>query len=109
MIRVYYIATGNICDWEGWRTKITLTVLTEPNIPFSVVLSVRPLDGPPPDVPVGVPLDLSTVMEWHELPKYNGIQVSQLIYPTTCIYLDALVVCLENNFHLLPNDTRTFL
>ena len=27
------------------------------------------------DVPVGVPLDLST-MEWHELPKYNGIQVS---------------------------------
>ena len=25
------------------------------------------------DVPVGVPL------EWHELPKYNGIQVSQLI------------------------------
>ena len=34
------------------------------------------------DVPVGVPLDLSTpVMEWHELPKYNGIQVSQLIYP----------------------------
>ena len=33
------------------------------------------------DVPVGVPLDLSTptVMEWHELPKYNGIQVSQLI------------------------------
>ena len=30
------------------------------------------------DVPVGVPLDLST-MEWHELPKYNGIQVSQLI------------------------------
>ena len=33
------------------------------------------------DVPVGVPLDLSTpVMEWHELPKYNGIQVSQLIY-----------------------------
>ena len=25
------------------------------------------------DVPVGVPLDL------HELPKYNGIQVSQLI------------------------------
>ena len=30
------------------------------------------------DVPVGVPLDLSTV-EWHELPKYNGIQVSQLI------------------------------
>ena len=32
------------------------------------------------DVPVGVPLDLSTLMEWHELPKYNGIQVSQLIY-----------------------------
>ena len=33
------------------------------------------------DVSVGVPLDLSTpnVMEWHELPKYNGIQVSQLI------------------------------
>ena len=30
------------------------------------------------DVSVGVPLDLST-MEWHELPKYNGIQVSQLI------------------------------
>ena len=30
------------------------------------------------DVPVGVPIDLST--EWHELPKYNGIQVSQLIY-----------------------------
>ena len=30
------------------------------------------------DVPVGVPLDLS-VMEWHELLKYNGIQVSQLI------------------------------
>ena len=32
------------------------------------------------DVPVGVPLDLSIIMEWHELPKYNGIQVSQLIY-----------------------------
>ena len=32
------------------------------------------------DVPVGVPLDLASVMEWHELPKYNGIQVSQLIY-----------------------------
>ena len=32
------------------------------------------------DIPVGVPFDLST-MEWHELPKYNGIQVSQLIYP----------------------------
>ena len=33
------------------------------------------------DVPVGVLLDLSTptVMEWHELRKYNGIQVSQLI------------------------------
>ena len=33
------------------------------------------------DVPVGGPLDLCTptVMEWHELPKYNGIQVSQLI------------------------------
>ena len=31
------------------------------------------------DVPVGVPLDLSTPVEWHELPKYNGIQVSQLI------------------------------
>ena len=31
------------------------------------------------DVPVGVPLDLSSVLEWHELPKYNGIQVSQLI------------------------------
>ena len=30
------------------------------------------------DVPVGVPLDLS--MEWHELPKNNVIQVSQLIY-----------------------------
>ena len=30
------------------------------------------------DVPVGVPLDLS-LSEWHELPKYNGIQVSQLI------------------------------
>ena len=30
------------------------------------------------DVPVDVPLDLS--MEWHELPKYNGIQISQLIY-----------------------------
>ena len=24
------------------------------------------------DIPVGVPLDLSK-MEWHELPKYNGI------------------------------------
>ena len=35
------------------------------------------------DVPVGVPLDLS-VMEWHELPKYNGIQVSQLIYYNHC-------------------------
>ena len=23
-------------------------------------------------------------MEWHELPKYNGIQVSQLIYLNTC-------------------------
>ena len=69
--------------------------------------SVRPTTRR--DVPVGVPLDLSTVMEWHELPKYNGIQVSQLIYPTTCIYLDALVVCLENNFHLLHNDTRTLL
>ena len=23
-------------------------------------------------------------MEWHELPKYNGIQVSQLIYPRNC-------------------------
>ena len=32
------------------------------------------------DVPVGVPLDLSTPVEWHELPKYNEIQVSQLIY-----------------------------
>ena len=31
------------------------------------------------DVPVGIPLDLFT-MEWYELPKYNGIQVSQLIY-----------------------------
>ena len=35
------------------------------------------------DVPVGVPLDLSTpytiIMEWHKLPKYIGIQVSQLI------------------------------
>ena len=30
------------------------------------------------DVPVDVPLDLST-LEWQELPKYNGIQVSQLI------------------------------
>ena len=30
------------------------------------------------DVPVGIPLDLST-MEWHELPRYDGIQVSQLI------------------------------
>ena len=33
------------------------------------------------DVPVGVPIHLS--MEWHELPKYNGIQVSQLNYPHT--------------------------
>ena len=24
-------------------------------------------------------------MEWHELPKYNGIQVSQLIYDKACI------------------------
>ena len=23
------------------------------------------------------------VMEWHKLPKYNGIQVSQLIYATS--------------------------
>ena len=40
------------------------------------------------DVPVGVPLDLSTLMEWHELPKYNGIQVSQLILTDLCEYLN---------------------
>ena len=26
-------------------------------------------------------------MEWHELPKYNGIQVSQLIYTVTCLLI----------------------
>ena len=29
------------------------------------------------EVPVGVPLDLS--IEWYEVSKYNGMQVSQLI------------------------------
>ena len=38
------------------------------------------------DVPIGVPLDLSTPMDWHELPKYNGIQVSQLIYHRHCCF-----------------------
>ena len=51
-----------------------------------VIQNRYPRDGifysyPRRDHPVGVPLDLSTpVMEWNELPKYNGIQVSQLIY-----------------------------
>ena len=49
---------------------VTWTICTKFSSPF-----------PRRDVPVGVPLDLCTVMEWHELPKYNGIQVSQLIYP----------------------------
>ena len=46
------------------------------------------------DVPVGVPLDLST--EWHVLPKYNGIQVSQLIYLYVFVCLSVcMCVCLS--------------
>ena len=61
------------------------------------------------DVPVGVPLDLSTpaVMEWHELPKYNGIktmlqglriQISQLIYGCTAWFMSDLVGNREDRF-----------
>ena len=49
------------------------------------------------DVPVGVPLDLSTPVEWHELPKYNGIQVEPADLAAECskaVYLGAnLSVC----------------
>ena len=36
-------------------------------------------------------------MEWHELPKYNGIQVSQLIYKSSTDkkIQDAILVCLN--------------
>ena len=45
---------------------------SKPNFMWSLLENRR-------DVPVGAPLDLSTI-EWHELPKYNGVQISQLIY-----------------------------
>ena len=38
---------------------------------------------------------LHTVMKWHELPKYNGIQVSQLIY--------------ENRSDMFLNDLIRFM
>ena len=49
------------------------------------------------DVPVGVPLDLSAVIEWHELPKYNGIQVSQLIYYSPTMYVHRRKIVLLKN------------
>ena len=62
------------------------------------------INRPRRDDPVGVPLDLST-MEWHELPKYNGIQVSQLIYirPTSsvcCIIFISVTVCVYPSFSM---------
>ena len=50
-------ATSLMTNWKTWNTLIICSENRR-------------------DVPVGVPLELST---WHELPKYNGIQVSQLI------------------------------
>ena len=63
------------------------------------------------DVPVGVPLDLST-MEWHELLKYNGqlkvsltfrlalILVSNQNYHIFCLH------CVSNTFTCLCNILR---
>ena len=47
-------------------------------------------------------------MEWHELPKYNGMQVSQLIYMPTIFLLNAFTAMKGTNLYNF-SKTRALL
>ena len=72
-----YITQTYICNMQRFERLNNDDFLRCKNCDIFLFLTQN-IDCGRRDVPVGVPLDLST-MEWHELPKYNGIQVSQLI------------------------------